>query len=226
MRLDKYISNHSQLSRKEVRQAIKAKRIMVNDVYANKADMAINVDLDQISLDGELLKYQKYTYILLNKPAGYVSANHDLLFPTVFDLITDYTKGLVCVGRLDKDTEGLLLITNDGVLAHRLLAPKHHVSKKYYVEIVKPLSENDISLLTSGTIELDGKKIKPASVEILSETSLYLTISEGKFHQVKRMLMKCDNEVTFLKRVAMGKLVLPSSLKLGEYCYINKNELI
>jgi len=226
MRLDKFISNHSLLSRKEVKSAVKSKRIVINSDYALKPDCQINEATDKIYLDNSLIDYRKYTYILLNKPAGYVSANKDELNKSVFELIDDYTKNLSCVGRLDKDTEGLLLITDDGILSHDLLSPKNHVAKKYYVEALNDLSDLDVELLESGKITLDNKLLKPAKVELISKEAFNLIISEGKYHQVKRMLEACNNEVVYLKRIAMGKLLLPADLAIGKYIYLEKEEII
>ena len=226
MRIDKFISNQTSLSRKDVRKVLKDKRVIVNDQFVKKSDFKFDETKDLVYLDNELLEYRKFTYILLNKPAGCVSANFDKEETTVFDLIDDETNNLACVGRLDKDTEGLLLITNDGKLNHDLLSPKNHVDKKYYVEIEHALDEEDIKLLTSGTITLDNSVLKPAIVEVISENSIYLTIYEGKYHQVKRMLEACNNNVTYLKRVSMGKLKLTDDLDIGEYKYINIDEII
>lgn len=226
MRIDKFISNQTSISRKDVRKVLKDKRVIINNEFIIKADFKFNEETDLVYLDNELLEYRKYTYILLNKPAGCVSANSDAELPTVFELIDDETSKLVCVGRLDKDTEGLLLITNDGQLNHDLLSPKKHVDKKYYVNIDHQLSEEDIKLLTSGTITLDNSVLKPAIVEVIDENSIYLTIYEGKYHQVKRMLEACNNEVTYLKRVSMGKLKLGDDLGLGDYKYLSLDEII
>jgi 16S rRNA pseudouridine516 synthase len=226
MRIDKFISNQTSISRKDVRKVLKDKRVIINNEFIVKSDFKFNEDTDLVYLDNELLEYRKFTYILLNKPAGCVSANSDAELPTVFELIDDETSKLVCVGRLDKDTEGLLLITNDGKLNHDLLSPKKHVDKKYYVNIDHQLSKEDIELLTSGTITLDNSVLKPALVEIIDEKSIYLTIYEGKYHQVKRMLEACNNEVTYLKRVSMGKLKLDDDLGLGDYKYLSLDEII
>ena len=164
---------------------------------------------------------------MMNKPKGYVCANIDKINPTVFDLIKieDYKKDLFTYGRLDKDTEGLLIISNDGKLAHELLSPKHHVEKKYYVEFDGIINNNKISKLENGIL-IDGELTKKAKLEKINENSAYITIVEGKFHQVKKMFASVELEVTYLKRIQFGKLFLDENLKLGEYRRLNEKEIL
>lgn len=225
IRLDKMLANIGFGTRKEVKKIIKDKRVLVNDVLVTKDDFKIDENLDKVIVDGILIDYKKFVYIMLNKPDGYLSANEDGQYPTVFDLIDDKTKGLFCVGRLDIDTEGLLLITNDGDLAHNLLSPKKHVAKKYYVEISNPLTKEHIDMLENSKIILDDEVLKKAKVELINDHALYLTITEGKYHQVKRMISACQSEVTYLKRVAMGSLLLDPLLKVKEYRYLTDDEI-
>ena len=190
-------------------------------------DLKIEESNDKVSIDGRELSYTRFVYYMFHKPAGCVSATKDNQDKTVLDYINkeDYKPDLFPVGRLDKDTEGLLLITNDGDLAHRLLSPKKHVPKTYYVKIKAPLSETDIKLLEEGIDIREEKKTLPAKVEILKEQEILLTISEGKFHQVKRMLLAVENEVLYLKRLSMGSLKLDENLKAGEYRALTGEEI-
>lgn len=225
IRLDKMLANYGVGSRKDVKKLIRQKVVSVNGQIINDDDYKVNETVDEVMVNGELILYQKYVYIMLNKPAGYLSANEDPNDQVVFELIDDFTKGLFCLGRLDKDTEGLLLISNDGKLAHSLMNPKKGIYKKYYVIAHSPITSEDEALLTSGTISLDDELLAPAYVELISDNSLYISIKEGKYHQVKRMLNACKNEVTYLKRVQIGPLDLDEQLALGEYRYLTDEEV-
>ena len=183
--------------------------------------------------NGRQIKYNKYEYYMLNKPKGFVSATTDREYKTVVDIISSSEKkDLFPVGRLDIDTEGLLLITNDGELAHRLLAPKNHVEKTYYVEVSGILDDVDVDAVEKGLDIGEEKNTIPAKMEILKTdiqnniSSCYLTIHEGKFHQVKRMMKKLGKTVTYLKRVSMGSLILDSKLKKGNYRKLTEQEII
>ncbi|MCR5278286.1 MAG: rRNA pseudouridine synthase [Lachnospiraceae bacterium] len=225
MRLDKYICETAGLSRSEAKKAIKAGLVLVNGMKAVSPDDNIDETSDEISYKGTSLKYEQFVYFMLNKPAGVVSATIDRE-KTVIDLFSgENCKGLFPVGRLDKDTVGLLIVTNDGDLGHRLTSPKKKVSKKYLVKIITPLSRSDISRLETGLNIGNGEVSAPAIVEIVDESSIYLTVTEGKFHEVKRMLKAVDNEVTYLKRVSMGPIVLDPLLKEGEYRRLTPSEL-
>ncbi|MFI3211862.1 MAG: pseudouridine synthase [Eubacteriales bacterium] len=226
MRLDKLLCDMNIGTRNEMKEYIKKGRVRVNEQIIKKPDTKVNEYCDQIYLDGVLLLFSKYQYYLLHKPAGYVTATKDNLHPTVMELLGEVAgKNLAPVGRLDKDTEGFLLITNDGELSHRLLSPKKHVPKTYYAKIEKPLSEKDLEQLQLGVDIGEEKLTKPAKVEILSELEIHLTIIEGKFHQVKRMLHAVDNEVIYLKRISMGGLQLPEDLECGEYMILESKDV-
>lgn len=226
MRLDKFLAHSNIGTRKEVKKIIRSGRIKVNDKIIKNDDYKINEDKDSIYLDGELISYQQFYYVMLNKPQGYVSATIDDRYPTVLDCIyEDYAFDLFPVGRLDIDTEGLLLLTNDGGLAHDLLSPKKHVDKVYYVELEKTYSQKDIEKLEKGIAINDEEVCKEAKVDRIDESRMFLTIQEGKFHQVKRMMHAIENEVTFLKRVQMGSLKLDETLSVGEYRELSEEEI-
>lgn len=227
MRIDKYLAHAGVGSRKEVKKFIKDKRVTLNGTFV-RSDKVHITDGDVVCVDGEEVRYQEYIYYMLNKPAGYVSATEDNFDPTVMELIDDYHKDLFPVGRLDKDTEGLLLITNDGQLAHRLLSPKHHVDKTYYALIDGIVDQSDIEAFDDG-IELDEFKTKPAVLKILAvkdgQSEIEVTIQEGKFHQVKRMFIARGKKVQYLQRIAMGPLVLDSKLPLKAYRPLTDDEM-
>ena len=211
MRLDKYISNITEYSRAETKKIIK-KGVLVNNVLVKQPDYQVDEENDQVVIDGKSLFYQKYVYIMMNKPGNIISATEDKKDTTVIDILNEKDRLFkpFPVGRLDKDTEGLMLLTNDGELAHKLISPKKDVIKKYYV------------------LE-DGYKTKCATLEILTSNTeksrAYISITEGKFHQVKRMMKSLGVNVTYLKRLSIGSLVLDESLKLGEYRYLTDTEL-
>lgn len=226
MRLDKYLAHAGIGSRKQVKQWIRKQHVTVNGEICKKDDTHINEYEDVVCVDGEELYYEPLVYIMLYKPQGVISATQDEEHETVLDGIdVVLPKGCFPVGRLDMDTEGLLLITNDGKLSHRLLSPKHHVAKTYVADIAHPLSEADIALLEGGTIVLDDKPLLPAQVKVLSETTVEITIQEGRYHQIKRMLQAVGNEVCFLKRYTMGPLVLDDTLQPGEWRFLSEGEL-
>lgn len=230
MRLDKFISSTTTLSRAEAKKIIK-KGILINDKLIKTPDYKVDEFNDQVIVDGNRLVYQKYVYIMMNKPKDTVSATEDAIEKTVVDILKeeDRIHKVFPVGRLDKDTEGLMLLTNDGELAHRLISPKKDVVKKYYVEVSGELKEEHLSIVEIGVILEDGYKCKPARLEILessedkSKANIY--ISEGKFHQVKRMMKSLGTTVTYLKRLSIGELLLDENLVLGEYRYLTNEEL-
>lgn len=228
MRLDKYLVMLEIGSRSQVKELIKQNKVIVNGETVSKPDIQIDERNDTINFNGVDLEYQKFYYYMLNKPAGVVSAVSDKVCETVIDLL-DVTpkKGLFPVGRLDKDTEGLLLITNDGELSHNLLSPTKHVDKKYYVELNGSLIASDIELFQKG-LDIGEKNLtKPAKLEIIDEEKkkAYITITEGKYHQVKRMFAAIGLTVTYLKRISMGALVLDEQLKTGEYRKLTIDEI-
>lgn len=226
MRIEKYIANSGLFTRNEVKKMIRAKRIQVNGEIVLKAGLNIQEDRDEVMIDHEILRYDHQVYIMLNKPRDVISATQDNLHETVMELIDDILP-LDCfpVGRLDIDTEGLLLISNDGGLAHRLLSPRHHVAKTYEVHIREELSESAVKKIQNG-IHLDSEEIcLPARIEQLNEIVYLLTIEEGKYHQIKRMMQAVGNEVLYLKRLTMGPLTLDETLEPGEWRYLSEDEL-
>lgn len=222
MRLDKYLADMSVGTRSEVKKLISKGHIRVNNAVVKAADFKVD-DNDHVFYDDEEIKYVEYEYYILNKPQGYLSATEDKYDPTVMDLIKSKRKDLSPVGRLDKDTEGLLLITNDGQLTHNLLNPNKHVDKKYYVEVDKTIPSNAEEFF-SKPMDLGDFVAKPAKYEKITNASAYLTISEGKFHQVKRMFEKIGTNVIFLKRVEFKNLNL-NNLKTGEYRPLTEEEI-
>lgn len=227
MRLDKFLSNSGVATRSNSRKLIKSKKIFVNDVCTIDPAYNVNENDDIIKYNDKIIKYRPYVYIMLNKPQDVISASFDKKLKTVVDLLNgDFnTYSLFPVGRLDIDTEGLMILTNDGILSHNLLSPKKHVTKTYYVEYKNILSNEDVQNLQNG-VDIGGYVTKnDAKVEILSNYSCNLTISEGKFHQIKKMFIAINNEVTFLKRIKMNNLSLDPKLLLGEYRELTSIEL-
>lgn len=230
MRLDKFISTTTTLSRAEAKKVIK-KGILINDKLIKTPDYKIDEFKDQVIVNGNRLVYQKYVYIMMNKPKDTVSATEDAIERTVVDILRDEDRiyKVFPVGRLDKDTEGLMLLTNDGELAHKLISPKKDVEKKYYVEVSGELKNEHLKIIKEGVILEDGYRCKPARLEILdssegnSKANIFIT--EGKFHQVKRMMESLGATVTYLKRLSIGSLKLDENLKLGEYRYLTDDEL-
>lgn len=228
-RIDKVISNKLPFSRSQVRDLVKKKKIIVNDIIVKSADFKVNPETDNILVDGNMLSYSRFVYFMLHKPAGVVSATNDNTCKTVLELIDENErKGLFPVGRLDKDTEGLLLLTNDGELSHSLLSPKKHVEKTYYLQTDGKISIEMIEKLENGVDIGDDKPTLPAKVDIIedNENEIYLTITEGRFHQVKRMLQAVGREVLYLKRISMGGLFLDENLKKGAYRSLTDEELL
>ncbi|WP_137663485.1 pseudouridine synthase [Enterococcus hulanensis] len=230
MRLDKFLAEAGLGSRKEVKQLIKKGQITVNQQIEKSDKKQVDPEKDRIEYRGELLHYQEFYYYVLHKPAGVVSATEDQRDQTVMDLFSpkDYRSDLFPVGRLDKDTEGLLLITNDGKLAHELLSPKKHVEKEYYAEVSGVMTDEDQQKFTDGIL-LDGELTLPAELSIDEVTEaaskVRIILHEGKFHQVKRMVKSCGKEVTYLKRIRMGGLTLPQDLAKGKYRLLTEEEL-
>lgn len=232
IRLDKYLADMSIGTRQEVKKYIRQGRVKINEDIIKKPEYKIREDEDKITFDGAPVAYETFEYYMLNKPAGVISATEDKRDKTVLDLIKEKKrKDLFPVGRLDKDTEGLLLITNDGALAHRLLSPKKHVDKCYYAEISGGVTEEDVRVfkerINIGTQE-EPEWTMPAELKILEKgtvSRIRLTIREGKFHQVKRMFLAVGKEVVYLKRERMGALVLDEELAPGEYRKLTDSEL-
>lgn len=234
MRLDKFLSHMGFGSRKEVKELLKKKVVSVNGEVVAKGDANVSPKDDEVRVFGEEIIYEKYTYLMMNKPPGVLSATEDNHQPTVIDLL-DYSLAasteLFPVGRLDKDTEGLLLLTDDGELAHFLLSPRRHVLKKYFAVVTGIMDEQDIQHFHEGIRLDDGYQCLPAKLEIdavnpsLKESHVSITIQEGKFHQVKRMVQACGKEVTYLKRLTMGPLTLDPALDPGEYRPLEEEEV-
>ena len=232
MRLDKYLVACAVGSRTEVKNFLKAGRVTVNGKKEKSAKLQINEDTDEICFDGQKIDYEEFVYYRMNKPQGVISATEDPKHKTVLDLLDDYAraKEVFPVGRLDIDTHGLLLLTNDGKLAHALLSPKRHVDKIYLAQVKGMMTDADIELFAQG-IPLKDFTCRPAKLELVSidrgknESLIRVTIAEGKFHQVKRMVTYCGKEVVDLQRVTMGTLTLDEALKRGEWRRLSKEEL-
>lgn len=259
LRLDKYLAELGVGTRSEVKKYIKAKQITVNGEVATKPEMKIDETADEVCLRGEKLCYAAYEYYMFHKPAGCVSATEDSVHKTVMDYLTDTVRNdLFPVGRLDIDTEGLLLITNDGQLSHDLLSPAKHVAKTYYAKVLGKVTEEDVNLFEKGVDIGEDRLTKPGKLVILSDSGsagdepiladrcmredetdvqgksvdrdaivseIELTITEGKFHQVKRMFQAVNKEVIYLKRLSMGSLTLTEDLAPGEYRPLTEEEL-
>ena len=229
-RLDKIIASTGRWSRREVKNLIRQGRVLVDGFPAAAPEEKADPERVCITVNGEELDYRRYTWVMLNKPAGYLSATEDGRGPTVLDLLPPELRkrGLFPVGRLDKDTEGLLLLTNEGGLAHDLLSPRHHVDKVYRARVTGRLTEADCGAFAAGMVLEDGTVCRPAGLEILSagpESEALVTLREGKFHQVKRMLAQRGKPVTYLERLRMGNLTLDPALPRGEFRYLTDQEL-
>ena len=232
MRLDKYLVACAVGSRTEVKNFLKAGRVTVNGKKEKSAKLQINEDTDEICFDGQKLTYEEFVYYMMNKPQGVISATEDPQHKTVLDLLDDLarSKEVFPVGRLDIDTHGLLLLTNDGQLAHALLSPKRHVDKTYLAQVDGIMTQEDVEKFAQG-IPLKDFTCQPAKLELVSvdtekeESLVRVTIAEGKFHQVKRMVAYCGKEVVDLQRLTMGTLTLDEDLKRGEWRRLSKEEL-
>jgi 16S rRNA pseudouridine516 synthase len=230
MRIDKLLANLGFGSRKEVKKLLKDGAVRVNDAVVKDAKEHVNPEKDIVTLNGETIEYKEFIYLMMNKPQGVLSATEDNAGETVIDLLEmeDQVYEPFPVGRLDKDTEGLLLITNDGQLAHRLLSPKKHVPKTYFAVIEGEVTESDAAAFQKGVILDDGYETKPGQLQILKSgirSDIELTITEGKFHQVKRMFEAVGKRVVYLKRISMGPLLLDETLELGEYRELTDEEV-
>lgn len=230
MRLDKYLADMGVGTRSEVKQYIRKKQVTVNGAFPTGAQQKVEPGQDEIRFQGEVVSYVQYEYFMLNKPGGCVSAVTDRDCRTVLDLIDEKNrKDLFPVGRLDKDTEGLLLITNDGMLSHNLLAPGKHISKTYYARVSGEVTQEDVVIFAGGIDIGEKKDTLPAELKVLSceggVSEIELTITEGKYHQVKRMFEAVGKEVVYLKRISMGGLKLDDALKPGEYRRLTEEEI-
>ena len=228
IRMDKYLADMGLGTRSEVKKLLKKGCVCVNGETEKKPERKVDPKKDQVTVDGVSVSYEEYEYYMLNKPQGVVSATEDRMQKTVLDCVdSKKRKDLFPVGRLDKDTEGLLLITNDGDLAHKLLAPGKHVDKVYFVRLAKPLEEDKVQLLENG-VDIGEKALtQKKKIEICQKDRMAcrITIREGKFHQIKRMFLAADNEVVFLKRLSMGTLELDETLVPGQYRVLTEEEI-
>ena len=226
-RLDKIVAATGKWSRKEVKALIKEGRIWVNGNAAVSGEQKVEPNSACITVDGEEIAYQKYTYLMLHKPAGVLSATEDRRQKTVLDLLPSHLqrRGLFPVGRLDRDTEGLLLLTNDGALAHRLLSPKKHVDKVYFAQLDGAIGPEDVRAFAEG-IQLGDVLCMPALLQLgEEENTAFVTLHEGKFHQIKRMFSSRGRTVLYLKRLTMGPLTLDPDLPKGKYRYLSDEEI-
>lgn len=224
-RLDKYLCDSLDFTRSEIKKEIAKGNVTVNDKTVTKPDFKINPEGDKVYYKNTIVEPFSFSYYMMNKPKGVVSATEDRNDKTVLDLIKEKNRNLSMVGRLDKDTTGLLLLTDDGELLHKLISPRHRIFKKYFVTVSSPLDDNSLKIFETGVDIGDEKPTLPASYEIVDDYHLYLSICEGRFHQVKRMLSAIGNNVTELKRVSEGNLSLDESLLPGDYRKLTEEEI-
>lgn len=233
MRIDKLLAHSGLGTRKEVKKLLKTKIVAVNEEVVTNPKTHIDPEVDTITVGGKEIVYQEFVYFMLNKPQGVISATEDMMHETVLDLLElqDSLQEPHPVGRLDIDTEGLLILTNDGQLTHQLLSPKRKVDKVYFAEVAGIMTEEDVTAFSEGVTLEDDYEALPAELKIIeadedAETSVVeITVHEGKFHQVKRMVQSVGKEVTYLKRLSMGPLGLDPTLELGSYRELTKDEI-
>ncbi len=229
MRIDKLISDAGIASRKESARAAKSGQVTVDGIVVRDVSGHVDPEKSKVTYMGREIIYRKYTYVMLNKPEGYVSATDDKSLPYVTELLSDELKRieLFPVGRLDRDTTGLMILTNNGPLAHSLLSPKHHVEKEYFFTAAEPLVSGAEEQFLSGVTLADGYECKSAGL-LLSEDRMSgkITLTEGKYHQIKRMIAAMGNRVTSLKRISFGKIPLDERLSLGEWRYLTDEEIL
>lgn len=230
MRLDRFLAETGFGTRTEVKKIIRTGVVTVNNVPAIKPDIHIDCEKDTVCINGEAVIYRKFIYLMMNKPAGYVSATWDKKLPTVLDLVPEEYLHFepFPVGRLDIDTEGLLVLTNDGALSHRLLSPKSHVPKTYIAKTDIKATNDDINIFKNGVTLDDGYTTMPAELKIIQNgvCNAEITIQEGKFHQIKRMFESVGKKVLYLKRIKMNELILDETLDLGEVRELTEHELL
>ena len=226
-RLDKILADTGRWSRREAKELIRRSRVLIDGRMAAAPEEKVDPFAARICVDGEEIGWSSHTYVMLHKPAGVLTATEDRRQSTVLDLLSPSLrkKGLAPVGRLDKDTEGLLLLTDDGTLAHRLLSPKYHVDKVYFARVKGVLTAEDTAAFAAGITLADGLICRSAGLELLTEDTCLVTLQEGKFHQVKRMLASRGKPVCYLKRLSMGPLVLDETLQPGQYRLLTEREL-
>lgn len=232
LRIDKLLGNLGYGTRSQLKKEIKTGCLTVNSKTVKDSSIIVDTDVDQITYHGETIKYIKYIYLMMNKPQGVISATEDYhCSKTVIDLLDDFNKNFepFPVGRLDKDTEGLLILTNNGKFAHNMLSPRKHVDKTYFAYVGGKLTDNDVKAFADGVTFLDdGYKTMPSKLEIIKSNDISecrITIKEGKFHQVKRMFEAVDKRVIYLRRLSMGPISLDDDLELGEYRELDDKEM-
>ena len=227
IRLDKYISSQTSFSRSECRKLITTGRVRVEGLKWVNADTKIDADDTKVFVDEKILGFKEYVYYLLNKPKGVLSASNDKSKKTVIDLLGTETKHrqLFPVGRLDKDTTGLLIITDDGDIAHKIISPKSKIEKNYIAKLDGTPTQEDVKLFAEGVVLADGTKCAPAVLEIISECNALIKITEGKYHQIKRMFGVINLGVEELHRKSIGRMEIPANLQLGEYTEIQYQDI-
>lgn len=225
MRLDKFIVESGLASRTEITKVAKNGGVTVNGQVVRRASGHIDPTSDKVTYLGKEVIWREFTYVMLNKPDGYVSATDDDKFPTVITLLPDELQriGLFPCGRLDKNTLGLMILTNNGPLSHKLLAPKNHVSKKYRFTVKFPISDDDVKSLESG-VDIGGYVTAPCKVEMIGDKEGYITLTEGKYHQIKLMAEAVHNQITYLERVTFGPIALDQGLERGQWRYLTEGE--
>ena len=225
MRLDKFIVESGLASRTEITKVAKNGGVTVNGQVVRRASGHIDPTTDKVTYLGKEVIWREFTYVMLNKPEGYVSATDDDKFPTVITLLPDELQriGLFPCGRLDKNTLGLMILTNNGPLSHKLLAPKNHVSKKYRFTVKFPISDDDVKSLESG-VDIGGYVTAPCKVEMIGDKEGYITLTEGKYHQIKLMAEAVHNQITYLERVTFGPIALDQGLERGQWRYLTEGE--
>jgi len=226
MRLDKFLAHSGFGTRREIKSLIKEGLVKVNGRQAKSPDLKIDEDIDIVQVGDEIVQLKRWIYIMMNKPQGYVCSNEDPFSPTVFSLIPEKLKyrNLHTVGRLDKDAEGLLILTNNGEYTHKVISPKKHVEKEYFVKLENEVDIQRLKEFENGVVLDDGYKTLPAKYTIIDSYTVTLVVHEGKYHQVKRMFEAIGNKVVYLKRIRIGELKLDENLKPGEYKVIDEPE--
>lgn len=227
MRIDKFFSDCGIFSRSEINKVLKARRVMVDNQIITRPDFKIEEKLNKVELDGKEIVYQKFIYCMFYKPAGYITATEDKKEHTIYELLPNYfiRKKVMPIGRLDKDTLGLLILTNDGDFCHKVTSPKFNVEKEYYFELADEISKENVAFIEKGITLKDGQETKPCIINMANAKQGKIIITEGKYHQVKRMFGAVGNKIVFLKRIREGNLKLPDELKIGEYIFLNKENI-
>ena len=224
MRIDRFLANQGFGTRKEVKKLIKDKLVTVDQDIITDSAFQFDPNSATVRVEGQIIEYHEFVYLMMNKPAGVICATHDEQEETVMDLIAEFYKDLFPIGRLDKDTEGLLLFTNDGTFAHQVISGKKEIMKVYEVVLKFPFDKKYLYALENGIVYGNDELAKPVSVSVIEDNILHLGIAEGKYHQVKRMMHACNNEVIYLKRSSIGKLTLDETLELGGYRFLTEEE--